>query len=160
MTQTTVTISDVDIAPVGADLTTEETRLSVIRGLETMKRVDVALGTGVQVGLGEWAVVDASGLAQRPTTTPVVNSFLCFAGTDRFDTFATGKVTLVMNSLVIAKTTKYDVGNGSFTPGAALTAKLLGSGVAGLALQSGTQPVHARVVSEGGGVLTFSTNVP
>lgn len=157
---TIVAISDLATVPVGADLTTEETRLEVLRGLETMKRVDVQLGSGVDLGLGEWAVVDSSGLAQRPTSTPVANTFLVFSGTDRFDVKATGQVTLIMNSLVIAKSSRYDTAQ-TYTPGAALTAKLLTGGVAGLTLQSGSQPIHARVVAApAGGMLTFSTNVP
>lgn len=163
MTQTVTTISDVNIVPVGTDLTKEELRLSVIRGLEHMKRVDVPLGSGVQLGLGEWGVVGADGNVARPTSTPVVNSFLCFAGTNRFDTFATGKVTLIMNSLVIAKTTNYKVDD-TLAPGDPLTAVLIASGpstgIAGLRLRAGSEPIHARVVGVAAGVLTFSTNVP
>ena len=152
-------ISDIRTVPVGEDLTTEETRLSVLRGLERMNRVDFPLAAGATFGLGEWAALQADGTVARPTTTPVALTYLVTAGTDRFDAKATGQVTCVMNSPIVAKSTRYKTDD-VIVPGSPLTAKLLGTGVAGLALHTGVQPIHARAISVSGGVLTFSTNVP
>lgn len=156
-------ISDIRTVPVGEDLTTEETRLSVLRGFEHMNRVDFPLAVGATLDLGEWAALQADGTVARPTTTPVALTYLVMAGTDRFDTKATGQVTCVMNSLIVAKTTRYKTDD-VLVPGSPLTAKLIAAGpsagVAGLTLQSGSQPIHGRCISVAGGVLTFSTTSP
>lgn len=149
-------VSDIRIAPVGEDLTTPEDRLEILRGLESMHRVDKKLADGAEFALGEWAVLNSSGEAERAGATPVPETFLVFAGTDRFDVAATGQVTLIMSTDVIARTTVYDTGE-TYAVGDALTVKDLGSGESKLTKQSGAEPVLARVLEAGDGFLVFQT---
>lgn len=152
-------ISDVRIAPVGEDLTTEETRLSILRGLERMHRVDKPYDTNASFVMGEWAVLNASGKLERAGATPVPNTYLVFAGTDRFDAKATGQCTVIMGSQVIAKTSQYDDG-ASYAVGDYLTVKDLGGGESSLTAHTGGEVAVAKVVEVGAGYLVFETMSP
>jgi hypothetical protein len=147
-------ISPERTVPVTEDLTTEDTQLSIIRGLENMFRADKKVGDGVIFEKGEWAVLEADGTLSRPSATPVANSFLVFAGTDRFDAEATGQATLIMGGGVIVKTTVFNTG-GTYDPGDPLTVKDLGGGEAGVTNQTGTEPILAEVIEIGDGILTY-----
>ena len=155
---TITAISQARTVPVSEDLTTEELRLSILRGYETMKRVDKKIKEGDTFALGEWCVLNADDEAEKATATPAVASYLVLAGTDRFDAAATGQVTLAMNSNIIAKTQQFDPGP-TYTVGMALTVKLV-SGVGVLTERSGSEPIFARVHSilqVGDGVLVYET---
>lgn len=149
-------ISDIRTVPVGEDLTKEEGKLSILRGLENMHRVDKPLADGADFALGEWAVLQADGTLARPGATPVPQSYLVFAGTDRFDVAATGQVTIIMASEVIAKSSQFDSGV-SYAVGDALTVKDLGGGEAVLTKQAGTESVLARVLEVGADYLVYQT---
>ena len=149
-------ISDSRIVPVAEDLTTEELGLSIIRGLETMKRVDKKFADGVEFLAGEWAVLQDDQTCVRASASPVPNTYLVFLGTDRFDSHATGQITLLMNSIVMAKTTRYDK-NPSYSTGDYLTVKDLGGGESMLTLQSSAEPKLAKVIEVADGVMTFET---
>lgn len=159
MTQNMVAVSDIRTVPVGEDLTTDELRLQVLRGIEKMYRVDKPLATGVALGLGEWGVLGADGTVSRPTATPVAQTYLCFAGTDRFDVKATGQVTLIMNSPIIAKSNRFDTTQ-TYAVGDYLTVKDLGAGEAFLTKQASTEPKLARVQEVGDGYLVYETLLP
>lgn len=149
-------ITDIRTVPVGEDLTKEELKLSIIRGLESMHRVDKPLAVGADFALGEWAVLKADGTLDRPTATPVPNTYLVFAGTDRFDVAATGQATIIMASEVIVKSSQFDSG-ASYAVGDALTVKNLGAGEAVVTKQSGTETILGRVLEVGTDYLIYQT---
>jgi hypothetical protein len=151
-----VAISEARVAPITEDLTTEELRLSVTKGLETMFRIDVPLATGAALGLGEWAVVNADGKAERAGAVPVGQTYLVFAGTDRFDVKATGKVTLIKSWPIQAKSNRYD-DTQSYAPGDLLTVKDLGGGESVPTKAASGEAALARVVTVGNGWLEYET---
>lgn len=151
-----LTIDVARTVPVQEDLTKDDLRLSVLRGLEKMFRVDKPLASSVELGKGEWGVLNAEGKMERPGAVPVPNTYLVFAGTERYDVKATGKVTTIMNSQIIAATDLYDTGV-TLEVGDPLTVKDLGAGEAYLTKASGDEPVLARVVEHVAGKLTFAT---
>lgn len=143
------------LVPVKEDLTTEDLRLAITRGLASMFRKDHKLGEGEELFLGEWGVVGDDGLVSRPGATPVRNTFLVFCGVERTDVHATGAVTLIKSSNVIAKSTRYNVA-GTYSVGMELTVKNLGAGEAGLTPAAAGEPVLATVEAIGQGYLEFS----
>lgn len=147
-------IGDNSIVPVGEDLTTEKMGLQVLRGFDKMNRVDVPVADGKEFLEGEWGVIDGSGNLDRPGSTPVPNTYLVFAGTNRFDSHATGQASVIMSGDVVVKTERYDDGE-SYAIGDALTAKDLGGGEAYVTKQSGSEPVLARVLEVGEGYLKY-----
>lgn len=147
-------ISQNRVVPVQEDLTTEETRLSVIRGLENMFRVDVKFDPTESFEMGDWATLGADGIATAPGSTPVAETYLVFAGNDRFDAAATGKITLIMNSPARVKSSKYNTGT-SYAVGDALTVKDLGGGERVVTKQASSEPVLARVVEVGDSYLVY-----
>jgi len=155
----TTSISDIRIAPVGEDLTVAEGRLEILRGLEKMYRVDKQYAASVDLGLGEWAVLHADGKAYRAGASPVTSSYLVFGGTDRFDSKATGQVTLIMGSQVIAKTTQYNPGP-SYVVGDYLTVKAWAAGKSSLTKQTAGEVAVAKVVEVGTGYLVYETMSP
>jgi len=151
-----VAVSDIRVAPIGEDLTKEDLSLSVLRGLEKMYRVDKKIATGAVFSKGEWAVLDSEGLAARPGVTPVGGTYLVFCGTDRFDSYATKQVTLIMSHPVVVKTSKFDTGV-TYAVGDSLTVKDLGAGEAFVTKAGASEPVLARVLEVGNGYLVFET---
>ena len=152
-----LTIDTARTVPVQEDLTTDETRLQILRGLEHMFRVDKPLAAATALVLGEWGVLNSDGKMERPGATGVPNTYLVFAGTERFDVVATGKVTLVFGSHIVASTSQFDTGP-HYEVGDPLTAKTLGHGEA--ILTAATDPadaILARVVEFVDGKLTFET---
>ena len=137
-------ISSERTVPISEDLTTEEKSLSVIRGLEDMKRVDKKLKSGETFALGEWAVINSDGEAERAGGSAVHNTYPVFAGTDRFDVHATGQVTLIMNSAIIAKTNKFNPAP-SYVVGMPLTVKAYSAGKSELTEATGGDAIVARV---------------
>ena len=140
-----------NLVPLQADLTKEDLRLSILRGHENMFRVDKKLAPSVSLELGEWGCLSADGTVERPGATPVANTFLIFCGTERYDVHATGQVTMIMNSNVIAKTDRFAVG--SYNVGDELTVKDLGAGEAVLTIAASGEYVLARAVEVGSGYL-------
>ena len=118
----TTSISDIRTVPVQEDLTTDDLRCSIIRGLETMSRVDKKLAPGVQLLSGQWGVLQPDGTISLPGSSSAASSYLVFLGTDRFDVKATGAVTVIMNSPIIVKSSTYNV-MGSYSVGTYLTVK-------------------------------------
>jgi hypothetical protein len=151
-----VAVSDIRVAPIGEDLTKEDLSLSVLRGIENMYRVDKKLAAGAFFAKGEWAVLNSDGKVERPGVTPVGATYLVFCGTDRFDSHATGQVTLIMSHPVVAKTSRFDVGQ-TYGVGDYLTVKDLGAGEAFVTKQAGTEVKLARVLEVGNGYLVFET---
>lgn len=140
-----------NLVPLQQDLTKESLSLSILRGIESMFRVDKKLAPGVELTLGEWGVLESDGTVGRPGATPVANTFLVFCGTERYDVHATGQVTLIMNSNVIAKTDKF--APASYLVGDEMTVKDLGAGQAILTKALAGEYVLARVVEVGNGYI-------
>lgn len=151
-----VAISDIRVVPIGEDLTKEDLSLSVLRGLEKMFRVDKPVAAGATFAKGEWAVLNADGKAERPGATPVGQTYLVFCGTDRFDSYATGQVTLVMSHPIVAKSSRYDTTQ-TYGVGDYLTVNDLGGGEAYVTKAGPTDPKLARVLEVGNGYLTWET---
>ena len=145
-------ISTIRTVPVGEDLTTEELRLSVLRGLETAFRVDKKIKAGEVLGLGDWAVLNADGELQAPGGTGAPATYLVFAGNDRYDSAATGQATIFMNSNLIIKTSKFDPAP-AYVPGMALTAKYQDPSTPYLTQAGAADAQVGRVVELGNGYL-------
>jgi len=154
----TTSINDNNISPIAQDLLGGNLDLEITYGLVEAKRIDYPYGAGVSLVKGEWGVLQADGTIARATSTPAKASFLVFAGNDRYDSRATGMLTMIVNSAIVAKTVYYD-DTASLAPGDGLTVKLLAvganSGKSGLAKASGAEPVHAYVNYVSGGVLVY-----
>jgi hypothetical protein len=151
-----LTIDVARTVPVQEDLTKDETRLSVLRGIEKMYRVDKPLAASTQLLLGEWGVLNSEGKLERPGSVGLPNTYLVFAGSERYDVVATGKVTTIFGSHIVASTDQFDTGV-DYEVGDALTAKDYGGGAAGLTKASEPDAVLARVVEFVAGKLTFET---
>jgi len=151
-----VAISDIRVVPIGEDLTKEDLSLSILRGTEKMFRVDKPIAAGAQFLKGEWAVLNVDGKAERPSATPVGHTYLVFCGTDRFDSYATGQVTLIMSHPVVAKSSRYDTTQ-TYAVGDYLTVNDLGAGQAFVTKAGSTDPKLARVLEVGNGYLTWET---
>lgn len=141
--------------PVDMDLTASESRLSILRGFEKAARVDKKISGVVTLELGDWAVLDANGELSAPSATSVPNTYLVIAGNDRFDAKITKQATILMASLVVAKTSKFAAG--SYNVGSELTVKNLGAGEKVLSLAASGDYVLARVVEIGNGYIVFET---
>jgi len=152
-----VGISDIRTVPVGEDLTAEDLRLQVVRGLEQAKRADYPLADLSTVLLtGEWAVLNASSQAVRASSTPVGQTYPVFSGTDRFDARATGNVTLLLASNVVIKSSVFD-DTATYAVGSYLTVKDLGGGESKVTLRSGSEPRLARVLEVASTYLVYET---
>ena len=149
-----VGISDIRTVPVGEDLTKEALNLEILRGLEKMFRVDKKVGSGVSVKSGEFAVLGNDGMLSRPGATPVAETYLVFAGTDRFDSKATGQCTLIMSSALIVKTDLYDKTQ-SYNVGDELTSKNRGMNEADLTKASTGEFTLGKVTEVGSGYIVY-----
>lgn len=154
-----VAVSDIRVAPVGEDLTLPEGRLEILRGFENMYRVDKAYGTSQEFALGEWACLHADGKAYRAGAAPVVPTYLVVGGTDRFDAKATGQITMVMASQIMAKTTQYNSAL-SYVVGDYLTVKNLGGTASRLTKWTAGEVAVAKVVEVGTDFLVYETMSP
>jgi len=152
-----VAISNIRTAPVGEDLTTEENRLSVLRGLELAYRVDKPLAdVGSTLLMGEWAVLNSDGKAERPGATPVGNTYLVFCGTDRFDVKATGAITLLMGVPLLVKSSRFDTTQ-TYAVGDLLTVKDLGGGEAYPTKAASGEAALGRVMEVNDAFLVYET---
>jgi hypothetical protein len=148
-------VSDIRVAPIGEDLSTSDLSLEVLRGFEKMFRVDKKIAAGAFFAKGEWAVLNVDGKAERPSTSPAGASYLVLCGTDRFDSRATGQVTLIMSHPVIIKTSNFEML--SYNVGDYLTVKDLGGGESTVTSWGTGEPKHARILEVGNGYLVFET---
>jgi len=139
------------IVPVGEDLTKEDLRLSVLRGMEKMFRVDKAVASGVTLSQGQWGMLNSAGKVAASGATPTGPCFLVFSGNDRFDGQATGQVTLIMTSPVVIKSSVYDTA-AEYVVGDMLTVK--GGKVT---KRAGTEARYGRVLEVGAGYLVYET---
>jgi hypothetical protein len=145
-------ISQNRVVPLQEDLTKEDLRLNVLRGHESMFRVDKKFAQGESLQLGEWGCLQNDGTVARPGATPVAETYLVFCGNERFDAMATGQVTLIMNSPVIIKTNRYNQA-ASYSVGSLLSVKDLGAGEANLTLAAAGEFCVGKVQEVGSGYL-------
>jgi len=150
-------ISAIRTVPVGEDLTGEELRLSVLRGLETAFRVDKKVAAGEALVTGDWAILNADGELEGPESAGAAATYLVFAGTDRYDSAATGQATIFMNSSLIIKTSKFDPAP-SYEPGMALTAKFQNSSTPYLTQAGAADAQVGRVIELGNGYLVLEVS--
>lgn len=148
---TIVAISDNRTVPVQEDLTTEDLKLSVLRGFENAHRADYKFKAGVSLVAGDWAVLNASGELDTPSASAVPNTYLVFSGNDRFDAKATGQCTVFVNSSLVVKTNKFAAG--SYAVGDQLTVK------AGklLTAAGANDPVFAQVIEATADYIVYET---
>lgn len=148
-----VAINDLRVVPVGEDLTKDDLSCQVLRGLEQAHRADVKLAVGASLEKGEFAVLQSDGSAGEASSS-ASHGYLVFAGSERFDVKASGKVTLLMASKLIVKSSKYDTA-ASYAVGDSLTVKTTSPGMPALTKQSGDEPAVARVLEVGSGYLVY-----
>lgn len=151
-----VAINAARMSPVSEDLTLESLGLSILRGFEKAHRVDRPLASGQSLVGGEWGVLGNDGNMSRPGATPSINSYLVFAGSDRFDSHATGQVTTIQASMLIVKTDNFDT-NASYVVGDYLCVKSLSANFAGVTKASSAELCVAKVVEVGDGYLVYET---
>jgi len=137
-----------NLAPLTADPFEPDYKLDIIRGLEHLIRVDKTIAEGEVFAEGDWAVLNDNDELVAPSATPVPNTYPVWAGNaeGRSDVHATKKATILMGQSFIYKTSKFDA-NPAYTVGAPLTVKDLGGGEMTPTLQSGSEPILARVVA-------------
>lgn len=147
------TINPDRTVPVQEDLTTEVLEFAVIRGNENMHRKDFPKAEGVSIFTGEWAVLANEELV-RPGTTPDINTYPVLAGTNRYDAKATGQLTVVQNSTIVAKSERFNKSE-SYTSGMLLTVKDRGAGEADLTPAANEEWAFAKVTKVNDAYLVF-----
>jgi len=148
---TIIAISDSRTVPVQEDLTTEELKLSVLRGFENAHRVDKRFKDGENFVMGDWAVLNEDGELETPGAGPVPNTYLVFSGNDRFDAKATGQCTIFMASGLIVKSNKFAAG--TYLVGTQLTVK--GGKLIGVA--AANDPCFGQVIEATADWLIYET---
>lgn len=109
-----------NLVPLTEDLTKEDNKLNIIRGLEQLQRVDKTIADGESFREGEYAVLTDSDELVSPGASSVSNCFPVWAGNaeGRSDVHATGKATILMGQGFIYRTSvfndaeTYSVGDG------------------------------------------------
>jgi hypothetical protein len=146
--------------PVQEDLRDSGEDFSIIRGWEHMHRVPKELSTSsISFKAGEWAVLGNNGKLVRPSATPVLNTFLAYEGSERFDVMGSGTVGIVMSSKVLVQTKRFDASQ-TYSVGDKLTVKDTGGGTAVVTKAVGADPVLAIVTgipSVNAGSLEYQT---
>ena len=122
-----MSFNDENLVPLSSDLTQDEYKLEVIRGLEGLIRVDKSIEDGKSFSEGDWAVLSNADELTEAGATGVSNCYpvWCGNGDGRSDVHATGKATILMGGRFIYKTSKF-VGSG-FSVGDELTVKATGN---------------------------------
>jgi len=147
-----------NMTPLSQDLTKPNTAFDITRGLESLIRVDKAIGIDPATtktaifSEGMWAKLSDTGTLVPATATPSANSFPIFAGNgdDRSDVHATGMATILMGGRFLYKTVQYDtvgVAFGAYVSGLPLTLKQTVNVDRVLTQATGTDPVLARVIT-------------
>jgi len=146
-----------NMTPLSADLTKPDYSFDIVRGLESLVRVDKSIGIDpatTKTALfseGQWGKLTDTGAVVPATATASANTFPIFAGnaSGRSDVHATGMVTLLMGGRFIYKTTQYDtsVAAASYVSGAPLTVKAVVGFDRVPTLAAGADVVLARVVT-------------
>lgn len=149
-----VAIDPSRVVPVTVDLTTQETNLQILRGIENAQRVDQPQTPGLSLVAGEWGVLNADGTIHRATSSSQILTFLCFCGTDRFDAAATGNVTMFQNSNLLILSSFYDT-NGMYAVGTNLTVKDTGGGFSAVTPAASGDYINAVVVTVGTNYLVY-----
>lgn len=139
-------MSNENLVPLQSDLTQDEYKLEIVRGLEGLIREDKKIAEGESFSEGDWAVLNNNNELESPSASPVANTFPVWAGNGdgRSDVFATGKATILRGGRFLYKTSKFDPAP-SYNVGDGLTVKDLGGGEKVPTLASGSDPVVARV---------------
>lgn len=107
------------VAPITVDLRKEDMKLDIVKGIESINYIDGKLAAGKNVEEGDWVVGTATGFDTPGAAS--VKAFPVVTGNNRYDSLATGQVTVAVGGGWIYKTTKYAAG--SYTVGQALTIK-------------------------------------
>lgn len=131
------------IAPISEDLRAESLKFDLIKGEEKINYVDGKLDSG-NFEEGDWVIKTSTGFA-APTATASGATFPVVTGNNRYDSLATGNVTVAVGGGFIYKTTKFVAG--SYTVGQNLTVKDLGGGEKIPSAAGGSDAVLGRVWS-------------
>lgn len=143
------------IAPITEDLRKEDLRMDIVKGIEHVNYQDEKMAAGLQCELGDWLVLNNSGVLEAPASSPVPNTYPVFTGNDQYDSQATGNATIIVSGGFLYRTNKY--APGSYTAGMNLTVKDLGGGEKVPTQAAGGDPVLARVYKapDAKGVMTI-----
>lgn len=131
------------IVPITEDLRKEDLRMDIIKGIERVNYKDEKLASGLSCAMGDWLVLNNSGVLEAPGATAVPNTYPVVVGNDQYDAQATGQATILIAGGFIYRTVKF--APGSYTVGMSLTVKDLGGGEMVPSQAGGGDPVMARV---------------
>ena len=106
------------VAPIGVDLRAEDLKFEIVKGIEHVNYIDGKLDAG-DVEEGDWVVKTATGFAVVGLSS--AKAFPVVTGNNRYDSMATGAVTVIVGGDWIYKTKKFAAA--SYTVGQALTIK-------------------------------------
>jgi hypothetical protein len=123
------------VAPITEDLRLEELKFDIVKGIEHVNYIDGKLG--------DWVVKTATGFAVPGLTSK--RAFPVVTGNNRYDSLATGQVTVLVGGNWIYKTKKFVAG--VYTVGQALTVYDLGAGEKVPSAAAGADIVCGRVYS-------------
>jgi len=143
------------VAPISEDLTKEDLSCQIVRGYSLANKVAESFQKGTVLVSGEWAVKTANGM-ERPGVASSNMSMLVIGGTERFDSQATGKVTVIQSSQVQVKTNKF-AEQGTYAEGTELTVKNLGAQEAIVSPATAGDYIVAKVLECGNGFLVYET---
>jgi hypothetical protein len=128
------------VAPITTDLRAEELKFDIIKGIEHVNYQDGKLDAG-DMEEGDWVVKTATGFAAPGLTS--TRAYPVVTGNNRYDSLATGNVTVIVGGNWIYQTKKFVAG--VYTPGQALTVKDLGGGEKVPSAAGGTDVICGRV---------------
>lgn len=114
------------VSPITVDLRAEDLKLDIIKGLEHLNYKDEVLASGVDVEEGDWVTKTSTGVDAPASGNAVPNVYPVVTGNNRYDSLATGQVTIATGGGFIYKTKKFV--SGSYTVGQNLCVKDLGGG--------------------------------
>jgi hypothetical protein len=131
------------VSPISVDLRAEELKLDIVKGIEFLKVIDGKLDSG-DAEEGDWVKRTATGFAP-PSSSSVAHVYPVITGNNRYDSLATGQVTVAVGGGFIYKTKKFV--SGSYAVGDKLCVKDLGGGEMVPSAAGGSDAVVARVFS-------------
>lgn len=115
-----------NIAPDVADIRAEDNALRVLRGFESANRTDRPKSVPTDSFVrGEWVKMTNDGKVAKLTATVNAHASVVFRGTEGYDSYATGAVTLFENpSNLVVRTNNYVAD--TYNTGDILVGKLVG----------------------------------
>jgi hypothetical protein len=141
------TVNDPYIAPISVDLSAPDLRMDIIKGIEHINEMDVAIVNPSTLNppfdLGDWGMTTTAGLVPPATGNAVPNVFPIWVGNTQSDSQATGNATILEGGGFVYRTNKFVAG--SYVLGQNLCVKNLGNGERVPSAAGSNDAVVARV---------------